>query len=343
MLTSTNKNRGLVNCVKNEIHPRAGKYAPVQPSRSWTELLILFLVTFVVSFGACFVLDRVLNGIDHPSSAVTTSNYVINEPATGVFEKHQLQRIVEGFYNGSMKNDDNIPVDVRDLIIGFIREPFDLKWRGTFLFAVHPHPIDFHRTGVWYEFVAKNKEGKEIRINHDGYTPESDWKLLDKPEMRFNRYRAGRKRGQDNSAADHWKSVTLKVAYLDEKRERVTWWPTTTVNVPNFHETLQEKLRVDLNLPELEIPKRYVVGKIGDVDYFRLRSYQIDMTRFYCDREGGRSYEVVHDQSDEDDLTSEEFYTDLSFSLYIKYRKVNGKWDDVQGLKFMKADPSSLV
>eukprot|EP01083_Nonionella_stella_P003285 9370_1 len=343
MLTSTNKNRGLVNCVKNEIHPRAGKYAPVQPSRSWTELLILLLVTFVVPFFAFFVLDRVLHGNDHPSSADTTSNYVIKVPPTGVFEKYQAPLVIDCFYRESMKNDNPLHLDVLNIITGFICEQFVLEWRGTLLVAVHPNPIDFDLTDVWYEFVAKNKEGKEIRINHDGYTPESDWKLLDKPEMRFNRYRAGRKRGQDNSAADHWKSVTLKVAYLDEKRERVTWWPTTTVNVPNFHETLQEKLRVDLNLPELEIPKRYVVGKIGDVDYFRLRSYQIDMTRFYCDREGGRSYEVVHDQSDEDDLTSEEFYTDLSFSLYIKYRKVNGKWDDVQGLKFMKADPSSLV
>eukprot|EP01083_Nonionella_stella_P003283 9368_1 len=336
MLTSTNKNRGLVNCVKNEIHPRAGKYAPVQPSRSWTELLILFLVTFVVSFGACFVLDRVLNGIDHPSSAVTTSNYVINEPATGVFEKHQLPRIVEGFCNGTMKNDDNIPVDVRDLIIGFIREPFDLKWRGTFLFAVHPHPIDFHRTGVWYEFVAKNNEGKEIRIPYQEYTPESEWEWPDEPEMRFWDCRPLKTRGQDN--ADQWTSVTLKVSRLDEKRGWETW-PTTTVDVPDFHDTLQEALRKDLNLPELVIPETDV-EELGGYQYFHLGPAWIFMTRFYCDGDGGGSYEVV--PTDGEILISDELRID-NLSLTVEYNKVNGKWEWTDQKKFVKADPSSVV
>eukprot|EP01083_Nonionella_stella_P128828 390501_1 len=329
MLTSTNKNRGLVNCVKNEIHPRAGKYAPVQPSRSWTELLILFLVTFVVSFGACFVLDRVLNGIDHPSSAVTTSNYVINEPATGVFEKHQLPRIVEGFCNGTMKNDDNIPVDVRDLIIGFIREQFHLEWRGTYLFAVHPNPIDFDRTDMSYEFVARIDGRKEIRMRH-----------LGDPEMEFSKHGAQGSKSQDS--ADHWTSVTLKVSHLDAKREWKTW-DITTVDVPNFHETLQDKLRDDLHLPELVIPKnKFNVQEYGGVKYFDLSARHLSMTRFYCDSEGGGSYEVVQSDNPRDQLP-EEAVSDPAFALTLAYAKDSDKWREFFGVKFVKADPSSLV
>eukprot|EP01083_Nonionella_stella_P128826 390496_1 len=319
---STNNGRDL---VENDIHPKSGEYPSVQNSRSWIELhpsrILKILTILMIGCVLCFLQLRDNSEIDD-----TTPDDV---PPADVFEK-------PGFYNGFMKNDNHLPVDVRKIIVGFLGEPFDLKWRGTFLFAVHPHPIDFHRTGVWYEFVAKNNEGKEIRIPYQEYTPESEWEWPDEPEMRFWDCRPLKTRGQDN--ADQWTSVTLKVSRLDEKRGWETW-PTTTVDVPDFHDTLQEALRKDLNLPELVIPETDV-EELGGYQYFHLGPAWIFMTRFYCDGDGGGSYEVV--PTDGEILISDELRID-NLSLTVEYNKVNGKWEWTDQKKFVKADPSSAV
>eukprot|EP01083_Nonionella_stella_P280580 954486_1 len=116
MCFSTKKGRDL---VKNDIHQKGEQYQPVQHlcTCTFTKFVFLLIVAVLfVEFWGRSLVERVNRGIDGPPSAVRTSNYVINEPATGVFEKPQAPRVVDAFYNGSMKNDDNIPVDVRDLI-----------------------------------------------------------------------------------------------------------------------------------------------------------------------------------------------------------------------------------
>eukprot|EP01083_Nonionella_stella_P128825 390494_1 len=339
-LCSSNKDRDLVT---NDIHPKNEKYQPVQHlcTCTFTKFVFLLIVAVLfVEFWGRSLVERVNRGIDGPPSAVRTTNYVINEPATGVFEKHQLPRIVEGFCNGTMKNDDNIPVDVRDLIIGFIREQFHLEWRGTYLFAVHPNPIDFDRTDMSYEFVARIDGRKEIRMRHQENIFKHYWKSSDKPEMNFCKHGAQGSKSQDS--ADHWTSVTLKVSHLDAKREWKTW-DITTVDVPNFHETLQDKLRDDLHLPELVIPKnKFNVQEYGGVKYFDLSARHLSMTRFYCDSEGGGSYEVVQSDNPRDQLP-EEAVSDPAFALTLAYAKDSDKWREFFGVKFVKADPSSLV
>eukprot|EP01083_Nonionella_stella_P003284 9369_1 len=328
-LCSSNKDRDLVT---NDIHPKGEQYQPVQHlcTCTFTKFVFLLIVAVLfVEFWGRSLVERVNRGIDGQPSAVRTSNYVINEPATGVFEKHQLPRIVEGFCNGTMKNDDNIPVDVRDLIIGFIREQFHLEWRGTYLFAVHPNPIDFDRTDMSYEFVARIDGRKEIRMRH-----------LGDPEMEFSKHGAQGSKSQDS--ADHWTSVTLKVSRRLVEEDGWETWATSTVDVPNFHEMLQQKLRVDLNLPKLVIPKNDVQER-GDVRYFRVRPNRIYMTRFYCNGDGGGSYEVV--PTDEEKPISEEKRNDPSVWLTVNYNYDSTgkwKWDVVDGLKFMKADATSV-
>eukprot|EP01083_Nonionella_stella_P196884 724162_1 len=178
---STNKGRDLVT---NDIHPKAGKYSPVQLSSTLTQLGIILFLTIVgllfVTLWFRSVIGGAFGGIDH-----TTSNEVIKVPTTVVFEKDKAPRVIDGFYKESTKNGNPLHVDVRKLLVSFIGEPFDLEWRGTVLVAVLPHPIDFYRHRIpRYEFVAKNDEGKEILIPHlrNTYTLKSDWKSPDKPE-----------------------------------------------------------------------------------------------------------------------------------------------------------------
>eukprot|EP01083_Nonionella_stella_P128827 390497_1 len=303
-----------------------------------TSIRMLFLTVVTVFFptfcvGSLVDSDYAKN--DYSASVVPTLNYVINE-------EDKAPLLIDGFHREyNMKNDNPLDVDVRNVIIGFIRQPFYLEWRGSILYAIHPNPIDFdfNRAGVRYEFVAKIGEQKEIQIDHHdngqkGY--QRFWKSPDKPEKRLLSFIPGGPSGHDST--DHWASVTLKVSRLDEKRGWETW-PTTTVDVPDFHDTLQEALRKDLNLPELVIPETDV-EELGGYQYFHLGPAWIFMTRFYCDGDGGGSYEVV--PTDGEILISDELRID-NLSLTVEYNKVNGKWEWTDQKKFVKADPSSAV
>eukprot|EP01083_Nonionella_stella_P280579 954481_1 len=304
-----------------------------------TSIRMLFLTVVAVFFptfcvGSLVDSDYAKN--DYSASVVPTLNYVINE-------EDKAPLLIDGFHREyNMKNDNPLDVDVRNVIIGFIRQPFYLEWRGSILYAIHPNPIDFdfNRAGVRYEFVAKIGEQKEIQIDHHdngqkGY--QRFWKSPDKPETTFFLYAAGGNSGDDS--ADNWTSVTLNVSRRLVEEDGWETWATSTVDVPNFHEMLQQKLRVDLNLPKLVIPKNDVQER-GDVRYFRVRPNRIYMTRFYCNGDGGGSYEVV--PTDGEILISDELRID-NLSLTVEYNKVNGKWEWTDQKKFVKADPSSAV
>eukprot|EP01083_Nonionella_stella_P280581 954490_1 len=144
---STNNGRDL---VENDIHPKSGEYPSVQNSRSWIELhpsrILKILTILMIGCVLCFLQLRDNSEIDD-----TTPDDV---PPADVFEIIKAPLVIDRFYKESMKNDSHLPVGVRKMIVGFLGEPFVLEWRGTLLVAVHPNPIDFDLTDVWYEFVA---------------------------------------------------------------------------------------------------------------------------------------------------------------------------------------------
>eukprot|EP01083_Nonionella_stella_P065608 172073_1 len=187
---------------------------------------------------------------------------------------------------------------------------FILEWRGCALVAVLPYPL-FLGANVKYNFWPD--ENKTFNYYQSGPGVRES---TDQPETMFYRHRVG----SDGRNADQWKTVNLAVqrAYLDEKDDlQYRELATTSVDVPDFRETLRDTVSSDLKLELRPFPREDVLEP--EDQYFRIGFQEIELTRYYF----GDSYKVVSTNGEPLGTSTDEkqYFESPNFQGTIEYNR----------------------
>eukprot|EP01083_Nonionella_stella_P169525 574990_1 len=291
------------------------------------RIFAMVLCSVCCGFFITFIIIAAVDSSHKPTTNVDDTE----PPRQNITQFNGEHALISGYRRQYMNDDAYLPNGVRDMVANFIGLPFSLEWRGCALVAVFPYPLDFG-DGLVYQFWPDGDKKLPYTLSK-GPSEVSPWESEDQPETMFYRHRVG----SDGRNADQWKTVNLAVqrAYLDEKDDlQYRELATTSVDVPDFRETLRDTVSSDLKLELRPFPREDVLEP--EDQYFKIGYCLIRLTRYYF----GDSYKVVSTNGEPLGTSTDEkqYFESPNFQGTIKYNRHTKKWEWALGIKFEKAD-----